>query len=29
VKADVIADKEPDFRRGNFCTVIRASAWRD
>lgn len=27
VKADVIADKEPSFRRGNFCTVIRGSAW--
>jgi HD domain-containing protein len=28
VKADVIADKEPHFRRGNFCSVIRESAWR-
>ncbi len=27
VKADVIADKEPGFRRGNFCSVIRESAW--
>jgi hypothetical protein len=27
VKADVIADKERDFRRGNFCSVIRGSAW--
>jgi hypothetical protein len=27
VKADVIADKEPHFHRGNFCTVIRCSAW--
>ena len=27
VKADVLADKEPAFRRGNFCEVIRASAW--
>jgi hypothetical protein len=27
VKADVIADKEPDFHRGNFCSVIRGSAW--
>jgi hypothetical protein len=27
VKADVIADKEPHFHRGNFCQVIRASAW--
>jgi HD superfamily phosphodiesterase len=28
VKADVIADKEPHFRRGNFCSVIRGSPWR-
>jgi hypothetical protein len=28
VKADVIADKEPDFQPGNFCKVIRSSAWR-
>lgn len=28
VKADVIADKEPHFHRGNFCSVIRQSAWR-
>ena len=28
VKADVIADKEPHFHRGNFCSVIRGSAWR-
>ncbi|MFE1599735.1 HD domain-containing protein [Methylobacterium sp. ID0610] len=27
VKADVIADKEPGFRRGNFCNVIRNSRW--
>jgi hypothetical protein len=27
VKADVIADKEPGFRRGNFCSVIRQSRW--
>jgi HD superfamily phosphodiesterase len=27
VKADVIADKEPHFHRGNFCSVIRKSAW--
>ncbi len=27
VKADVIADKEPHFHRGNFCDVIRRSAW--
>jgi hypothetical protein len=28
VKADVLADKDPHFSRGNFCSVIRASAWR-
>src|SRR6202048_1363008 len=28
VKADVLADKDPNFRRGNFCTVIRNSSWR-
>jgi HD superfamily phosphodiesterase len=28
VKADVLADKDPSFRRGNFCSVIRRSAWR-
>lgn len=28
VKADVIADKEPQFVAGNFCSVIRNSAWR-
>jgi hypothetical protein len=27
VKADVIADKDPHFHAGNFCTVIRTSAW--
>jgi hypothetical protein len=29
VKADVIADKEPHFHRGNFCAVIRQSPWAD
>jgi len=29
VKADVLADKDTTFRRGNFCDVIRGSAWRD
>ena len=29
VKADVLADKDPSFRRINFCEVIRGSAWRD
>jgi hypothetical protein len=28
VNADVIADKEPHFHRGNFCEVIRTSAWQ-
>jgi HD domain len=28
VKADVLADKDPRFKRGNFCSVIRNSAWR-
>src|SRR5450631_3261741 len=28
VKADVLADKDASFRRGNFCSVIRASAWK-
>jgi HD superfamily phosphodiesterase len=27
VKADVLADKDPAFKRGNFCSVIRNSAW--
>lgn len=27
VKADVLADKDPKFVRGNFCHVIRSSAW--
>ena len=27
VKADVIADKEPNFKPGNFCSVIRHSHW--
>src|ERR1700736_4070634 len=27
VKADVLADKDPHFVRGNFCTVIRGSHW--
>ncbi|QHI99899.1 HD domain-containing protein [Xylophilus rhododendri] len=29
VKADVIADKQAGFRPGNFCDVIRGSAWPD
>jgi len=27
VKADVLADKDSTFKRGNFCHVIRGSAW--
>ena len=27
VKADVLADKDPKFVRGNFCSVIRSSSW--
>jgi HD superfamily phosphodiesterase len=27
VKADVLADKDPHFLRGNFCSVIRGSPW--
>lgn len=27
VKADVLANKDPHFHRGNFCSVIRNSAW--
>ncbi|MBE1163006.1 HD domain-containing protein [Dyella acidiphila] len=27
VKADVLADKNAHFHAGNFCSVIRASAW--
>lgn len=27
VKADVLADKDPSFRPGNFCSVIRGSRW--
>lgn len=28
VKADVLADKDPHFHRGNFCSVIRGSGWK-
>jgi hypothetical protein len=28
VKADVLADKDPNFQRGNFCAVIRNSPWK-
>ncbi|MEJ5039107.1 HD domain-containing protein [Pseudomonas sp. B21-036] len=27
VKADVLADKDPAFKPGNFCAVIRSSKW--
>ncbi|MDB5460590.1 MAG: hypothetical protein JWO72_2331, partial [Caulobacteraceae bacterium] len=27
VKADVLADKDPHFHAGNFCTIIRGSRW--
>jgi hypothetical protein len=27
VKADVLADKDSNFYRGNFCSVIRNSSW--
>ena len=27
VKADVLADKDPGFLRGNFCSAIRNSSW--
>lgn len=28
VKADIIADKEPEFIPGNFCSIIRNSRWQ-
>lgn len=28
VKADVIADKQPGFDKGNFCSIIRGSRWQ-
>jgi len=28
VKADVLADKDPRFRRLNFCNIIRGSQWK-
>jgi hypothetical protein len=27
VNADVLADKDPHFHRGNYCSVIRGSRW--
>jgi hypothetical protein len=29
VKADVLALKDPDYRRLNFCSLILGSAWND
>ena len=28
MKADLLADKDPGFRRASFCSVIRSSSWR-
>jgi len=28
VNADVLGDKDPNFQRGNFCAVVRASRWK-
>ena len=28
VKADVLADKDPAFKRINFCSIIRNSPWQ-
>jgi hypothetical protein len=28
VKADVLADKDSEFRRINFCSIIRGSQWK-
>ncbi|HEX7943981.1 MAG TPA: HD domain-containing protein [Phenylobacterium sp.] len=28
VNADVLADKDPHFHRGDYCSVIRGSRWR-
>ena len=28
VKADVLADKDPQFQRRNFCSIIRGSQWK-
>jgi len=28
VNAEVLADKDPHFHRGNYCSVIRASRWK-
>jgi hypothetical protein len=28
VKAEVLADKDPHFHRGNFCSAIRGSRWK-
>ncbi len=28
IKADVLAEKDPQYKRINFCSIIRGSAWR-
>ncbi len=28
VKSDVLVDKDPLFKRINFCSIIRQSAWQ-
>jgi HD superfamily phosphodiesterase len=28
INADVLADKDPQFRRGNLCSAIRGSRWK-
>jgi hypothetical protein len=28
INADVLAEKDPHFQRGNYCSVIRGSRWR-
>ena len=28
INADVLAEKDPHYQRGNFCSAIRASRWR-
>jgi hypothetical protein len=29
IKADILADKDPHFHRGNFCAAIRGSRWAE
>ena len=28
INADVLAEKDPHYHRGNYCSAIRASRWR-